>query len=279
MVILINNVRVPAQVEGVLTAIGVEEGDLVEAGQTLAVIDDQKAQLTLLLTMAQEKEAELNALNTINRRDAEQSEELAREEAVAYADLARQGATPTWEARAKALEANRAKLRIELAELNERIAQAQYMAKKSERELAELEVARRKITAPFGGFVELRVAQLGEWVQPGSPIVQLVQMDRLRAQGAVSAVDPDSLVTPGMPAVVEFNLGGGRTERINGVVGFVGNDVDISNRRRVWVEFENKRVGDDWLIKPGMVPVIRIDNSRIPEPNVGQAAAAGNANR
>lgn len=276
MVIPIYNVQVPAQVEGMLTEIGVEEGAIVETGQTLAVIDDQQAQLTLQLKQAEEKEAELNALNDVNLRDAQKSEELAREEAAAHADLARQGATPEWEARAKALEANRAKLRIELAQMNESIAKVQYLAKKAERAMAELEITRRKIVAPFDGFVELRIAQLGEWVQPGSPIVQLVQMDRLRVQAFVSAIDPEHMVMPGMPVVLEFDLGGETRERINGAIGFVGNDVDASNRRRVWVEFENKRVGNDWLIKPGIRPELWVDTSQRPAANdpaanVGQA--------
>lgn len=279
MVILINDVQVPSQVEGMLTEIGVEEGAIVEAGQIVAVVDDQQAQLTLKLKEAEEKEAYLNALNDVNLRDAKESEALAREEAKAYADLDLLGAIQKWEARAKALEANRAALRIELAEMNEDIAEVQYVAKKSERALAELEVSRRKILAPFGGFVELRIAQLGEWVQPGSPIVQLVQMDRLRAQAYVSAVDPEHMVMPGMPAVLEFDLGGDSKERINGTVGFVGNNVDASNRRRIWVEFENKRVGNDWLIKPGILPEVWVDTSRGPVANLSQTTAEESSSR
>jgi hypothetical protein len=73
-----------------------------------------------------------------------------------------------------------------------------------------------------------------------------------------------------MPAVVEFDLGNNRKERKNGVVGFVGNDVDLQNRRKIWVEFENNRIGDDWLIKPGMIPVIRIDISQPVASSIGQ---------
>lgn len=272
-VILINNVRVPAQVEGMLTKILVEEGAIIEQDQPIAIIDDRQALITLELKKAQEREAEYNALNNINLKDARNSEALAREKAAAYLALEKQGATATWNARSLELEATREKLRIELAEMNMKIAEVQFLAKKSERELADLEIVKRKVLAPFSGFVETRVAQLGEWVQPGSPIVQIVQMDRLRAQGFVSAVSPDRAVAPGMAAVVEFDLGNGRKERINGVVSFVGNDVDLQNRRRIWVEFENSRVGNDWLIKPGMIPVIRIDISQPVANSIGQVVS------
>lgn len=278
-VILINSVRVPSQVEGMLTNLIVEEGAIVEIDQPLAIIDDRQAKLTLALKKAQELEAEYNAVNDINMRDAKNSEQLAREKAAAFVEMEIKGSLAKWSARAANLEATREALRIELAEMNKKIAETQYLAKKSERELADLEITKRQITAPFGGFVEQRIAQLGEWVQPGSPILQLIQMDRLRAQGFVSAISPDQTVSPGMPAVVEFNLGGNRQERINGVVGFVGNDVDLQNRRKIWVEFENRRIGNDWMIKPGMIPVIRIDISQPPAANVGQGAVSLNSVR
>ncbi len=29
-------------------------------------------------------------------------------------------------------------------------------------------------------------------------------------------------------------------------------EMDLNHRYRVWVEIENKKVGNDWVIKPGM---------------------------
>src|SRR5690606_2305810 len=93
-----------------------------------------------------------------------------------------------WEMEKKILEADTATLRIELAELQENVAKVQYIAKRTERELAEHELDRRKIVAPFAGFIENRIAQLGEWVQPGSPVLQLVQLDKLRVEGDIDAL-------------------------------------------------------------------------------------------
>ena len=88
----------------------------------------------------------------------------------------------------KRLEAKRAKLRIELADMQKKIAEAQMIAKRSEGKIAEFELTRRKVTAPATGFIEARIAQLGEWVQPGTPIATLIQMDRLRVEGDVDAL-------------------------------------------------------------------------------------------
>ena len=261
MVVTIQGVMVPAQVEGVLVELPVEEGSIVEAGQTLALIDDRQARLTLSLKEAEEKEARLNSENTVNLRDAENSLRLESEKATAFTKIAEDGAMPFWEAETQRLEATRQALRLELAKLNQDIASTQYAAKTFERQLAEMEIEKRVITAPFSGFVEKREAQKGEWVQPGSPILQLVGMERLRAQGFFKSSDPNQTLRPGMRAEVVFSSGFGETKVIPGVVGFVGNDVDLAQQRRVWVEFDNERIGnrqEDWLYKPGMKPIIRI---------------------
>jgi multidrug efflux pump subunit AcrA (membrane-fusion protein) len=258
-VALINDVMVPAQVEGMLTNIAVEEGMTVEKGQILVVIDDKQAQLTLQLKRAEEKEARLNSENEVNLQDARNSLKLESEKAKAFSKIAEDGAMPFWEAETQRLEAIRQSLRLELAVLNKEIAVNQYDAKQYERQLAELEVSKRNIVAPFAGFVENRKAQLGEWVQAGSPILQLVQMDKLRAQGFFGSSDPNQQIRVGDPAVIEFKFGNQPPRNINGKVGFVGNDLDLSQRRRVWIEFDNERISEnDWAFKPGMKPTIRI---------------------
>lgn len=261
MIVTVDDVMVPAQVEGVLTELPVQEGAIIEAGQTIALIDDRQATLTLSLKQAEETESRLNAENTVNLRDAENSLKLETEKAKAFAKIAKDGAMPYWEAETQRLEAARQSLRLELAQLNQQIAASQYDAKKYERQLAEMEVDKRKIVAPFSGFVEKREAQKGEWVQPGTPILQLVGMDRLRAQGFFKSSDPNVTLRPGMKAEVVFASGFGQVKVIPGVVGFVGNEVDLAQQRRIWVEFENERLGanqEDWLYKPGMKPVIRV---------------------
>ena len=250
----IRNIQVPAQVEGQLTSVAVDEGMVIDEGDVLAVIDDTAAKLALELKLAEEKEAMLNAANDVQLRDARNSEELAVAEAESYRELHEQGAVPFYEFKKKLLESARATLKIELAEMQKKIAGAQYIAKRSEREIAEYETTRRNIKAPFSGYVENRFAQLGEWVQPGSPIVELVQLDRLRVEGNLNALSSAGKVTPGTPVQVKiYNAaGGGEPLTIDGEIGFVSSKIDFSGEYRVWVEIENRRIGDDWAIKPGM---------------------------
>ena len=254
MVKFINHVQVAAKVEGTLVELAIEEGQQVEEDAVLGIIDDTAATLALELKRAEEEEALLNAANEVNLKDAVASEELARAEAKAYEELRKQGAIPFWEMEKKRLEAGRAELRIDLAEMQMKIAKAQYIAKRAERQIAEFEVERRRITAPYAGYIENRIAQPGEWVQPGSPIATLVKLDKLRVEGDIDALRYPGKVSAGTPVRVTIysESNRDRAASFDGVLGFVSSEIDLNNRYRVWVEIDNEQVGNAWLIKPGM---------------------------
>ena len=56
----ISKVNLAARSDGVLTELHFEEGDTVEMGQLIAVIDDTAAALAVNLKLAEEKEAVMN---------------------------------------------------------------------------------------------------------------------------------------------------------------------------------------------------------------------------
>lgn len=249
---LIREARVPAEVEGTLTEMKIEEGTHVKKGDILAVIDDTRAKLALQLKKAEELEARLNAENDVNLKDAINSEKTAAAEYESYVLLDAKGAVPYWEKEKKKLEAERAKLRIDLAMLQEEIAKVQYAAKQAERQLAEVEVDRRRVAAPFGGYVEFRIAHLGEWVQPGSPVAHLVQLDTLRVEGDIDASQFPTAVVPGTPVDVTIHVGADKQYKVTARIGFVSSKLDARQRCRVWVEIQNVQQNGMWVIKPGM---------------------------
>ena len=257
----ISKVDVPARAEGTLTVLKVDEGLTVEKDQVLAVIDDTAAQINVALKEAEEKEAILNATNEVNLNDAKNSEELARAEAEAYEELRRERAIPYWELEKKKLEAERALLRIDLAQMQKSIAEVQAFAKRQELALAQYELKRRQVVAPWGGFIESRRAQLGEWVQPGTPILTLIQMDKLRVEGDIDALASRSVVKGTKVEVRIFDKDESSSsdqKPIEGTLGYVSMEVDLNGRHRVWVEIDN--VKDDGVLryKPGMTADIRI---------------------
>ncbi|MCO8123875.1 HlyD family efflux transporter periplasmic adaptor subunit [Stieleria sp. TO1_6] len=265
MVRYINKTQVPSESQGKLTELKVEEGMTIKKGDVIAVVDAKQARLALRMKKAEELVAKLNAQNDVNKRDAIASEEIAAAEAKTYDELYEKGAAPYWEMRKKQAEADRAKLRITLAELNEDTAMAEYLGKQIGSELAETDIEMRTIRADFDAFVEKRVAQLGEWVQPGSPIVELVQMDEVRVEGFIDALNYAGQVSRGAPVEVLVTVGGSSTrpvtKRFNGVIDYVSTELDLKQRHRIWVRVVNERVGDGWLIMPGMAATLQISPS------------------
>jgi multidrug resistance efflux pump len=262
----INKSNVAAKAEGTLMELRFEEGATVNAGDVMAIIDDTAAKLALDFKKAEEKEAVLNAANEVNLKDAVNSEELASSEAKAYDTMYRERAIPYWEKEKKRLEAERARLRIDLADMQKKIAEAQMIAKFSEVKIAEYELTRRQVTAPSTGFIEERIAQLGEWVQPGTPIATLIQMDKLRVEGDVDALRYPGQIVQGMPVqVLVYAQGHDNAEKaisFDAKLGFVSMEIDINNRYRVWVELDNDRTANgDWRLKPGMRAEIIIQKS------------------
>ena len=247
----INKVDIPAKADGTLTKLNFEEGDTVAKEDVLAIIDDTAARLAVDLKKAEEKEAVLNAANDINLRDAQNNEKVAAAEYESYKELRKEGAIPYWEMEKKRLEAERQRLRIDLAKRELKIALVRRIAKQSELDMAEFEVTKRKVTSPAIGFIEKRIAQIGQWVQAGSPIATLIQMDRLRVEGDIDALRYPGVVEKGTPVVVTVYQGD-RSIEVEGKIGFVSMEVDLNDRNNIWVEIENEKFGNDWKFKPGM---------------------------
>jgi multidrug efflux pump subunit AcrA (membrane-fusion protein) len=254
----INKVDIPATAEGVLKELKVEEGDTVSIDDVLAVIDSKVVALNKDLKEAEELEARVKATDDVNLRDAMNNEKLALAEAKSFELLAEDGAVGFYDMKRKQLEAEKQKLRIELAQLEEKTKKIEVVKKQTELKMALAELEKREVKAPATGFIEKRLANLGQWLQPGTPIATLIQMDRLRVQGDLSGVAYAGRVVKGAPVRVKIYATNADPIEIQGKLGFVSMELDGNGSHRVWVEIENRLDGDDWLVKPGMKAEIEL---------------------
>ena len=228
----------------------------------IAIVDDKQAQLALEIEAkrAEEVVAKLNAQNDVNSRDAIASEAIARAEAKTYQELHERGAAPLLgNAKEDQAEADRAILQDRAGEAERRHRDGRVSwPNNSQRKLAKLDIEMRTIRADFDAFVETRYAQLGEWVQPGSPIVELVQMDRLRVEGFIDALNYAGQVRIGSPVDRHGDDRRERCHRIRSPAAFPARS-NMSARKSISGQAAfasgsacpNQRSGDDWLIKPG----------------------------
>lgn len=168
--------RLAPEVNGRVAEIAVDAGDEVEAGATLLRLDDEIARLELAQAEAALREAVAELGDT--RRRLTEARDLAKSKGIADTEVR------TREAEVNALTAvvDRRK-----AELGHR----------------EALVARHSLEAPFAGVIARRLTELGEWVGPDTPVLQLVAVDRLRLDLQVPQ-DYFGRVTPRTPVEVRL---------------------------------------------------------------------------
>lgn len=138
-------VQLSAQQPGLVTKVGVEEGQAVRAGALIAALNTDEAQTQLVAAQANYRDAQLN-----QRR----YERVAREsEGVSQAQV------------------DKARLQTEtsLAQLRQ----------------AQRQVALGRITAPFSGVITARRFDLGTLLSPSSPLVTLSDVSALKLEISV----------------------------------------------------------------------------------------------
>jgi len=193
-----------AQTSGVIETLLVQPGDRVEAGMTIAVLDDADQQLALSQAQARLAQQRSNlarltvgtrpeiiaqrqaALSSANAREQEaidnlkRTESLVREgalsqrllvEARAAVDAAR---GERLEAQAQLAEAQAGPIREEIEAQRANVAAAQ-----AEVNQARLTQLRTQVKATSAGVVDRRLVSRGDYVQSNGEIVSLITGDRL----------------------------------------------------------------------------------------------------
>lgn len=186
---------VGAQITGKLASVSVEEGDHVQSGQVIALLDDSAAQAELALAesrlisaKSQLRELEIS-IEHADRRLA-RSMELARRDLVSEEHLdddrlARDG------------------LIAKLYSVQQEIEVA-----RRQRDVREVQVADTRIRAPFSGVVVEKSAHPGEVISPmsvgGGRIATMVDMDSLEVEVDINEAYLNR-VFPYQPARVRLN--------------------------------------------------------------------------
>lgn len=163
-------VAVTAEVVARVAGVAVEEGDVVEAGQELAVLDDRGARADLAVLQARHRAAAA-ALNVLRSeyRDAQRRLERSR-------NLSEDGVLP--QASLQDDEAEAERLRNKVAQ-----ARADLDTAEAEMAVAALELERYRIVTPIAGTVTEVTARVGELVGGGTG----------RPQSSFTVIDMDSL--------------------------------------------------------------------------------------
>ncbi len=249
LVKLLEQVEVPAREAGALDTLSVREGAMVTPGDSLGKIDDRTPAFDRSKAEIELAGARKLAASDVKVRFAKKSAEVAAAELRrALESSARLAESVTAsELDQLKLVAEKTKLEIEQAELEHELAQTAVALKQNDLATAEHAISQRQITAPLAGFVAQVLKQPGEWVEPGEPIVRILRLDRLKAEGLVSASAFDgSLMGRRVTLTVTQ---GQKPVQYAGKIVFVSPEVDpVNGQVRFWAEIENA----DLALRPGL---------------------------
>ena len=256
LVLLVEEAHVPARQSGMLVELTVSEGDEVREGDPLAHIDDTEAQMQLRLAQIEEKDAAMRADSEIQEEYARAASAVADQEYVRHQSLGDLVSVQELERyRLKAVEAH---LNIEVVGMERELAGYQLEAKKAAVEAAQILIDRCIVESPFDGVVVQVMRHRGEWVQPGEPVLRVVNMQRLKVEGFVESEDLLPQDVLGKSADIVVRLGHGQVEELHGTITFVSPLVQAGGIYRISVEVENRRQDGFWILRPGLTAAMTI---------------------
>jgi RND family efflux transporter MFP subunit len=150
--------QISVQVSGMITSMRVDEGASVSAGDVLFTLDDNIARINVARSNAQVEQAKAELSET--QRQLAESERLRKD-----------GYVP-----ASALETAQTRVAVARAIIGQR-----------EADLAEARenLSRHIIKAPFSGVVTRKQAEQGQWLNPGSAAIELIDATTVRVEVAV----------------------------------------------------------------------------------------------
>lgn len=269
-VMVLQQAQVSALEAGMIAGLEAYEGLVVEAGQELGRLDDDRTQIEKKLAEFDREIAEKHSTDDVNVRFARAAHEVAVAELNQGHEANRKvaNAVPASEIRRRGLAAERARLQIEQSERELAIAQVSSKSKGAAVDMATVNLNRRMIVAPVSGVVVDLYRHVGEWVKPGDPVLRILRIDRLKVEGNLKAGQIGNEVA-GRLVTVTVALAGGRTEQFQGKIVFVSPEVEpITKDFRVVAEVINR----DMLLRPGLDATLTIHPATV---TARQPAEAG----
>jgi len=256
LVTLIEQAEISALEGGPLVHREIVEGTTVDVDTVLGKIDDREAVLVLERARTELKIAQMLVENDIKIRFARKSQEVAQSElkrSLESVEKFPKSVSQTELDRLRLL-VEKSALEIEQATLDQTQATLTQQLKQSDVDRARLQLDRRLIKAPFPGMIVQWKKQRGEWVEPGTPVVRIIRLNRLRAEAFVDSkrLPPNSI---GRKVILTVDLAGAPKSRFEGKLTFVDPEIDpVNDQVRIWAEIENGSLA----LRPGLAASMTI---------------------
>lgn len=222
----INKVSVSSKLPGRVSRVTVENGQRVEAGETLVVLEDQDYQAAFINNQNLLGKAQLRVSDL--QKDYEQ-----------YQKLFAAGAMP-------AHDLEKAKLASEVAQIDLSSAQVGV-------DNAQLSLRETVVTAPMAGVVAYRSVNIGQMISPGVPLMTLEDVSSVYALVNIKQLDLPQ-VKVGM--AVKVMPSDDDQQVLAGTVSLIS---PVANQAARVFEARVKVVNKSGILKPGMFVKTHID--------------------
>ena len=264
----VDQVTISSEAEGTVRAILADLGDRVAANQVLIQLDHEKQQYTY----EQQQAALARALAQYGAPDADHLPPIEQtpdvQKAKAELDQAQQGFTrakdlssrslisqQTYDDARTALQSKQAS--YDSALQGARNLRASIQASEATMKLAGRQLRDTDIRAPFAGFVERRLVNLGELVKVQMPVMGIVKLDPLK----VTAELPERMapwIDDGRP--VELRVDAYRDRTFLGKVTRISPAVNTATRA---FPFEAVVPNRDAALKPGTFARVHVESGKV----------------
>lgn len=259
LVVATEDVQIPAKAAGQIVELRVSEGDRVQTGAILAVIDDELSQKRKQTAEAEfeaaraqaESDAEVRSADARSRYYAEEyslNEKLKQREVASQSELRK--IKVQWEN--AVADADAARVKLAIAKLTQEVKQATVA--QTAVEVRNYQVDARLRLEGEAEVVEV-LKHVGDWVQTGETIARLVRMAEVRVQGQLNIADFAPEEVAGQPVEIEVarTIGGRKTiRRVKAKLDYVSTVVEADGSYRVWAKVQNVQTAPNvWLLLPG----------------------------
>jgi len=264
----VDEVTISSEADGKVAKILADLGDRVTTGQVLVQLDNEKQQYTY----AQQQAALARTLAQYGAPDSEHLPELedTPDARRANADLVQ--ATQAYDRATElfkrnlisqqALDDAKAALQSKRAIYNSAIQNAKNLRASIQASEATMKLAGRQlrdteIRAPFDGFVQKRLVNMGELVKTQMPVMAIVRLDPLK----VTAEIPEKMapwIHPGQDVDLKVDAYQDRT--FTGKVSRISPAVNTSTRA---FPFEALVPNTDAVLKPGTFARVHIESGKV----------------
>lgn len=252
----IESTSVAAQVSGMVQVLNVKEGAKVKLNQEIGRVRDTAVRLQMEKSKLSITIAEKKQKSDIDRRMAEKNRAVAENEYQRAVEANQQikDVYPINEVDRLRLLFDRAGLETEravhqqaMAALDVAVAEMEY---KQSIELSQ----RHRIVAPCDGVIVAIEKRIGEWVEPGTVVVKVVQIDKLRIEGFINAIDAlPELVGTTARVLIEGTV---PLIKTSAQLVFISPEANpLNSQVRVFLEVDNK----NGKLRPGIRPTTIID--------------------